>query len=312
MLRKPFLFGALLLVGMALIALLAFRTERGDTGRVSVVASFYPMAEFARQVGGSRVLVTTLVGPGVEPHDYEPTPRDVARLYDAKLAVYNGGVEPWAEKLKADLAKQGVVILKTTKGLPLLATSASKGEAAATDPHVWLSPVLAARQVTSIEQALIRVDPAGATLYRANAAAYRQKLTSLDHTFRAALSQCQLRTIVTSHQAFAYLANEYGLTVRAISGLSPDDEPSPQTLAELANLVRVSGITHIFFETLVNPKLANTLAREAGAQTIVFNPLEGLTKDESKAGKNYIEVQKDNLQALATALHCKQDVIANY
>ena len=286
------------------------RLGKKDSQAVQVVASFYPMAEFARQVGGPRVSVTTVVGAGVEPHDYEPTPRDLARLYDADVVVYNGvSLEPWLDKLKPNLAKSGVILVEASAGLPLLRSSS--GDAPA-DPHLWVDPTLASRQAARIAQAFTKADPKGATTYAAHAAAYQKKLLSLHHAFQKTLSACKSRDIFTSHQAFAYIARTYHLQVNALAGLSPDSEPSPQKLAQLATLARKQHITHVFFETLVSPKLANTLAREIGAETLVFNPLEGLTEQEDMNGKNYISIQKDNLQALATALHCKQDVATTY
>lgn len=292
-----------IILALAAIGLLAMQHTAPTSDKLPVTASFYPLAEFARQVGGDKVAVTTLIRPGVEPHDYDPTPKDVAKIYQSKVLVYNGaGLEPWVQKISNDAQKSGVSLVQTSKGLNLLAKTEDHSS---TDPHVWMDPVLAMQQVTAIKNAFIQADPANRTTYQANAQAYLAQLKELDAAFRHGLAQCQLRDIVTSHQAFAYLAKEYGLNALAISGLSPDDEPSPQELANVANFARAHRVTHIFFETLVSPKLSQTIAREVGAQTIVFNPLEGLTPDEMRAGKNYITVQKQNLQALQTALHCE-------
>lgn len=304
---KQLLAGLALLATVTVVGLLA--VPRAATPRtLQITASFYPMAEFARQVAGNRATVHTLIGPGVEPHDYEPTPKDIAQIYKSSVLVYNGaGLEPWITKIGKEAQANGVTLAETSKGINLLAKDPAAEGNSPTDPHIWMDPVLAIQQVASIKAALVKADPAGRPTYEANAASYTKQLEQLDTQFRNGLAQCQLRDIVTSHQAFAYLAQRYNLRALAISGLSPDDEPSPQELAAAANFAQSHRITHIFFETLVSPKLSQTIAKEVGAQTIVFNPLEGLTQDEIKSGKNYLTVQQANLQALQIALHCKQD-----
>ncbi|HEX7963887.1 MAG TPA: zinc ABC transporter substrate-binding protein [Candidatus Saccharimonadales bacterium] len=273
---------------------------------VRVSATFYPMAEFVRQVGGRYVQVSTLVKPGVEPHDYDPTPQDIAGIYKSKVFVYNGaGLERWTDRLQGDLSANHVVSVNASNGIALHAKDASDTEnTSSTDPHVWMDPTLAIKEVSNIRDGLIKADPAHAGAYRANAASYVTQLQALDQQFKTGLSHCQNHTIITSHQAFRYLAAQYGLDAIGIAGLSPDDEPSPQKLAEIASLARSRGADYIFFETLASPKLSQTIAHEVGAKTIAFNPLEGLTQSEIGAGKNYLTVQKDNLQGLETALHC--------
>jgi zinc transport system substrate-binding protein len=165
--------------------------------------------------------------------------------------------------------------------------------------------VLAGKQADNIAAGMAKADPNNAEAYKANAAEYKRKLLVLDGDFRTGLAQCARRDIVTSHQAFAYLGGRYGLEVKPISGISPDEEPSPQKLAEVAQFVRVNRVKFIFFETLASPKLSETIARETGAKTIVFNPLEGLSDAEMAQGKNYLSVQRENLENLRIALDCK-------
>lgn len=289
-----------------------FMATRHDTsttvkGKLKVSASFYPMAEFARHVGGSKVAVTTLVRPGVEPHDYDPSAKDVANIYKSNVLVYNGaGLEKWEGKLANDLNSNHVLAVDASNGIQLKANDGSDaGNDASTDPHVWMNPVLAQKEVANIRDAFIKADPKNRKTYETNAATYIAELQALDVDFQKGLKQCQLHDIVTSHQAFSYLAGEYNLTARGIAGLSPDNEPSPQTLAQVADFVRANHVQYIFFETLASPKLSDTIAQETGAKTIAFNPLEGLSDSEITSGKNYITVQKDNLQNLRTALNCQ-------
>lgn len=275
-----------------------------DNNKTTVAASFYPMAEFARQVGGEKVSVTTLTGPGVEPHDYDPRPQDISRLYRSDMFVYNGaGLEHWADRIKDEATRHGVEVVRASDGIELLPSTSDASSPA--DPHIWLDPVRAQQQVRHIADGLRQVDPDNAAYYQARAQDYIAKLHALDAAFRSGLTECATRDLVTSHQAFGYVAKRYNLNLTSISGLSPDNEPSPQKLAEVAQFVKDNHVRYIFFETLVSPKLADTIARETGAKTLVFNPIEGLTDKEMQQGKNYLSLQEENLQNLRLALNCK-------
>ncbi|MCL4473276.1 MAG: metal ABC transporter substrate-binding protein [Actinobacteria bacterium] len=314
--RSKILWVAMAVVAIAVLGAVV-RAALPDGGtpsaadKVRVTASFYPMAEFARQVGGDKVEVSTLISPGVEPHDYDPTPQDIAGVHKSRLFIYNGaGLEPWADKIGGELAAGGVVVVNASDGLDLLTKDGgedggSPGGNATFDPHVWLDPVMAGREVDNIKAGLIEADPQNQDYYENNANAYKQQLAGLDGAFRGGLADCGRRDIVTSHQAFKYLAARYGLDVMSISGLSPDEEPSPQKLAEVAQFARDHNVHYIFFETLTSPKLSETIASEVGAQTLVFNPLEGLTKEQISQGMDYLSVQRDNIASLRTALECK-------
>jgi zinc transport system substrate-binding protein len=282
--------------------------------RPLVVASFYPLYEFTRQVAGDRADVTVLVPPGVEPHDWEPSPQDIGQLQKAKLFVYNGaGLEPWVDKLRKDVVPKGTLAVRTTERVALLKAADDHGPKDAkghahrdeVDPHVWLDPLRAQTQVEAIRAGLARVDPANATAYAANAEAYRAKLGALHATFQAGLRQCARKDVVTSHAAFAYLTRRYGLTQVPIHGLAPESEPSPAELADLVKVAKQRNVKYIFFETLVSSKLAETLAREVGARTLVLNPIEGLTREEQAAGQGYLSLMEANLKSLRTALDCK-------
>lgn len=299
MLLKQYLSIGLLIVAVLGIILVASR-QRSTTPPTSdvsvrITASFYPLAEFAKQVGGNLVSVTNLTPAGSEPHDFDPSPKDVAHLYASRLFIYNGaGLEPWVGRVIPDLQKNNVAIVNTTEHISLLSD----------DPHVWLSPKLAAQQVRAIAAGLRAADPEHAIPYTNNAAKYIAHLEQLHQDFQQGTAQCKRREIVTSHAAFAYLAKEYGLTMVPIAGISPDEEPSPARLAEISKFVQDHGVTHIFFETLVSPALSKTIAYETGATTIALNPLEGLTEEEIVAGKTYASIQRENLAAIRKALDC--------
>ena len=264
-------------------------------GKLKVVASFYPMAEFARQVGGDQVTVTTLIPDGVEPHEWEPTAKDLSGIKDAGLFIYNGGVEPWAPKAVNAIGADKVRALEAGRGHLEL-----NGHL---DPHLWLSPKQAQIEVNVIRDGLIQADAAHKDVYTANAAAYNAKLQQLDKQLAALAKTAKRKEFVTTHAAFGHLAADYGLKQLSILGISPEAEPSPAELTQLVSLVREKNIKYVFFETLVSPKVAQTLAAETKAKTLVLNPLEGLTKEERSAGADYLSVMEQNIKNLKLDLN---------
>lgn len=283
--------------------------------KLQVVASVYPVQEFVKAVGKDRVDVSLLVPPGTEPHDWEPTAKDLAKIKGSALLVYHGaGLEHWVGAVvKPDLLGSAKAV-EASKGIALLDAAESEaedehgpnhsGETHETkDPHVWLDPVLAQQEVKTILAALIEVDPAHASEYEANAAAYVKELQLLHDEYTVALQHTAKRELITSHAAFSYLAKRYQLQQVPVMGLSPDAEPTADKMAEIIRFCKAHQVKYIFFETLVSPKLAEVLSREAGASTLVLNPLEGLTVEEYKAGKSsYLTLMRENLQQLKKAL----------
>ncbi len=266
-------------------------------GKINVVASFYPLYELAQKVAGDRANVTRVIPEQTEPHDYEPTPKAIESVYRANLFIFNGfGLDPWAERLQKDLESKGVAVLPVALNL---------GLATSDDPHFWLDPVLAQKEVGLIRDALTKADPDGRSAYKTNAAAAVIQLQKLDQAFKNSLKSCPTREIVVSHDAYSYLARRYQLTLLPIAGLSPEQEPSPQTLADLVQTVQQKKIKFIFFETLASPRLAETLARETGAQSLVLNPLEGRTAAEIQSGADYFSLMQNNLKNIRMALQCR-------
>lgn len=275
----------------------------GDDGRPQVVAAFYPLFEAAQRVGGDLVQVRNLTPAGSEPHDLELNSRQVDQISDAAVVVFLGrGFQPALEKAAERATGTKVDVLS---GLSDLRPAGGGDDKLDVDPHVWLDPRLLKTIVTEIAGALAAADPANRATYEANAGAYNRELDDLDADFTAGLANCDRRVFVTAHSAFGYLAARYGLTQDAIAGLEPESEPSPQRLADLARKVRADGTTTIFYETLVSPKVAESLARETGARTAVLDPLEGLTDADAKAGRTYVSGMGENLAALRQALGCR-------
>jgi zinc transport system substrate-binding protein len=295
-----------LLTSITVLALILASCSTNDgansPGSTTVVAAFYPIQEAARKVGGEAVQVFNLTPPGAEPHDLELTPDGVARIQSADVVLYlGGGFQPALEDALSGAKGETVDLLA---GLRLLPPPGEAQEGLSVDPHVWLAPRLYGEMVSEVAEALAKADPDSASTFRANAKAFEADIDRVDLQYQKGLAHCQRHTIVTSHEAFGYLANAYGLTQEPITGLSPEAEPGPARLAELKDLVQREGITTIFTEELVSPKVAQALAQEAGVQTKVLFTIEGLTPEEEAAGADYISLMIDNLSTLEKALDC--------
>lgn len=279
---------------VAAVLVAACGGSSGDDGSgLRVVAGFYPLAEMAERIGGGAVAVANLTPVGAEPHDLELTTDQVDRIGDADIVVYLGrGFQPAVEK--AARRSGGTRI-------DLLAADV------VADPHVWLDPRAMAAVVERVLDAMVAADADSRrdAEYRANAAAYQAELAALDADFAAGLADCERRVIVTAHDAFGRLAARYDLEAVAVAGLAPESEPDPRHLADLADLIKARGVTTVFAEALVSPKVAETLAREAGVGTAVLDPIEGLSREQLDAGAGYVSLMRQNLDALRQALGCR-------
>ena len=289
----------ILVLGLA--AILIKNTGRppktAELGKLRVVASFYPLYFMSAQIGGDKAEVINILPTGAEPHDYEPTAKDMAKMENSQLIILNGnGLEAWSDNLKKNINAGRTNIIE------------ARAEIRSTnlDPHVWLDPALAQKMVDKIAQSFERTDPLNKSYYETNANALKSRLNDLDNAYKQALSKCAEKNIITSHAAFGYLAAAYGLKQIPIAGLSPDTEPTPQQLTDLIKFAKTNNIKYIFFESLASPKLAQTIAAEVGAQTLTLNPLEGLSQEELAQGKNYLSIMQDNLKNLQIALECSK------
>lgn len=275
-----------------------------SNGKLRVVASFYPLYEAAVKVGGPYVTVTNLTPAGADPHDLELSPPEVNDILSANVMLYEGsGFQPAVEA--AVKQRRGGTTVNVLDGLgTLMLAPPGEGTAGTVDPHVWLDPVRYRTIVAEVARAFGRADPAHRGAFDKNAGAFEAQISAVDARYRAGLATCARRTIVTAHAAWQYLSARYHLTQDPITGISPESEPNPQRLAQLAALVKREGITTIFTETLVSPRVADALASSANVRTAVLNPLEGLTAAQLKAGQDYVSVMNANLATLRTALGC--------
>lgn len=309
--QMRFILSALLAVVLIAIVGCGSKTNSSTSDKLKVVASVYPVYEFVRQVGGDKVEVTMLVPAGAEPHDWEPKAKDLAQIKSARLFFYHGaGLEP-LEKILTKEVLGATVPVEVSKGVTVLsekdnddhANNKSHNHGHEIDAHMWLDPVYAQQEVETILAALVAADPTNGDYYKKNAERFKGQLAKIHEDYQGVLSKVARRDIVTSHAAFGYLAQRYQLRQVAIMGLSPDSEPTPEKMTEVVKFCRENNVKYIFFETIVSPKLAQTIAKETGAELLVLNPLESLTEDEVKQGKNYVTVMGENLKNLQKALN---------
>ncbi|NTU66826.1 MAG: zinc ABC transporter solute-binding protein [Candidatus Moranbacteria bacterium] len=302
----PFLVLLIAIVGVVYYANrnIKHSSEKVQSGKIQVTASFYPLYFFASQIGGDKANVANVVPSGAEPHDYEPTAKDMAGMEKSNLIILNGGgLEAWGADIQKNIDIQKTKIVFAGEGLTT-EQMMEEGKAR-TDPHVWLAPSLAKMMVDKIAQGFKTADSSNDAYYQANADKLKKDLEDLDQEYKKGLSNCSEKNIITSHAAFGYMAKEYGLNQVSIAGLSPDAEPSPSQLADISNFAKANNVKYIFFESLVSPKLSETIASEVGAKTLVLNPMEGLSEEEIANGENYLTAMRDNLINLKIALQCQ-------
>ncbi|MEU9075366.1 metal ABC transporter substrate-binding protein [Kitasatospora sp. NPDC048538] len=297
-----------LAASLALTACGGSSSAQDANGKLKVVASFYPMEYLAQQIGKDHVAVTDLTAAGVEPHDLELTAKQVGTVQKADAILYLKGLQPTVDQAVAQSGSKHKI--DATAASPLVDHHLDEGaedggadghrhEGPAGDPHIWLDPTRYAAVARSVGEEFAKADPAHAEDYRRNTDDLVGRLTALDEQFRTGLKDAGTRTFVTSHAAFGYLAEHYGLTQVAVNGVDPESEPTPARLAEVQKAAKDNGVTTIFFETLVSPKLADTVAKDLGLRTAVLDPLEGV-KDPAK--DDYLTVMKQNLANLQAAL----------
>lgn len=320
------IFAFLLVLSLLLVTACSQNTvpqsgaAENEADKIKVYASIYPMYYFAKKIGKDKIDLELMVQPGAEPHDWEPTAKLMAKMEKADVFIYNGiQMEMWADKVIGALDNKELIIVEASEGMDLLRLKAhdvhekdeehqehgdeeENHEHGDYDPHVWLDPIRAIKQAENIKNALIKADGENKDFYEANFSEFAGRLRKLDKKFMDELSDRSGDEIVVAHAAFGYLADRYGLQQIAITGLTPQEEPSAAKMAEITELVKEHGITYIFYETLTSPKLSEVISRETGAEIAVLNPIGGLTKEEIEAGKDYISVMEENLESVKKAI----------
>lgn len=271
--------------------------------KLKVTASFYPMYDFAKKIGGDKINVLNMVPAGTEPHDYEPAVSDIINLESADVFIYNGaGLENWTEKVLSSLKNKHLAVVEASKGVSLLTVNEEDAHAVV-DSHVWLNPLYAKTELLNIKDAFVEKDPENAAWYEDNYSKYAEEMVLLYQQMKDTLSICKKKEIVVSHQAYGYLCEAFGLKQLGITGLEAESEPDPARMAEIIDFVKQKGVKVIFSEELLSPKIAETIARETGAATEVLNPLEGLSEEDLAAGEDYFSVMQSNINKLKKALN---------
>lgn len=281
-------------------------SENSD-GKLKIYTSIYPLYDFTKKVGGDKVDVTNLVPAGTEPHDFELSTKDIVNLEKADMLVYNGaGIENWTDKVIDSLESDKIAYVKSSEGLELHTTEDEHDDDGhnhgSTDPHTWLSIENAKKEMENIKNALVEIDPDNASYYEENYETYSKKFDELDNKFHTTLDSIENKSIIVAHEAFGYLCDEYDIEQVGIEGLTPDSEPDPARMTEIIKFAKDNNIKTIFFEELVSPKVAETIAKEVGANTAVLNPLEGLSEEDINSGEDYFSVMEENLQAIYDSL----------
>jgi zinc transport system substrate-binding protein len=305
---------SMLLVALAMFIVGCGGEKQSVSDKLQVAASFYPMAEFARNVAGDKAEVFVLVPDGAEAHDWEPSPSDLSRLGKAQVFVYNGVVEPWAKQALTALSERKILAVQTGLGLYERAGETHEEEHhhhdhgcahGKQDPHVWISPKKAIKQVERITAVLCEADAKNAKYYQDNSAKYVEQLKDLDIQLTNLAKNAPRKVFVTAHAAFGHLADDYGLKQLAVNGLSPHAEPTPADLQRLIKVVQEENVRYVFFETLTDPKLAKLVADETGAEISVLDPLEGLNEEGRKNKLDYLQIMQRNIHNLQIALNAK-------
>ena len=267
------------------------------TEPLNIVASFYPIFEFVKQVGGDKVTITSLIPVGVEPHDFEPTIQQIQNGESADIVFFNGlGFESsWISRINNDN------IVDTSSGVNITMTGNT------VDPHIWLEPILVKNQVKNIEEALIKLDPANKEYYEKSANNFSRELDSLDSFIRSILQTCDKKDFITFHDAFSYFANRYGLKQHSVQGASPEGVVLPQKMQEMIILAKDLGINIIYSEELVDPRFAEVIAQELpNGRVLTLSPIEGIESEEQAAGIGYLDKMRENIDNLKIGLQCQE------
>ena len=282
-------------------------SDQNSEDKIKIYTSIYPVYDFAKKVGGDKVDVTNLVPAGTEPHDWEVSTSDIVNLEKADMLIYNGaGIENWTDKAINTLDNKDIVYIKTSEGLDIHKVSEEDSHSheedghshGSYDPHTWLSIKNAKKEMENIKNALVKYDPDNAKYYEDNYEEYAKKFDELDKKYSDTLGPIENKTIIVAHEAFGYLCSDYDINQEGIEGLTPDSEPDPARMSEIIKFAKENNVKTIFFEELVSPKVAETIAKEIDAKTEVLNPLEGLTEEQINNGEDYFTVMERNLEVL--------------
>jgi zinc transport system substrate-binding protein len=295
--------GAVILAGVVLALYFSDSIAPNTSVELKVIATFYPLYDFAQNVAGNKADVSILVPETIDVHTFEPTPSSIAEVSSADMLIYNGaGLEPWIQDIVSASGNSKLVQVDTSQGITLLPVPPEFQRGNETiDPHIWLNPVYAKQQVNNILQGLIKVDPADAQYFTQNAQAYEAKLDNLNSLAVQATTNTATKYFVTFHEAFAYFAKQYNVTQLAISGPF-EEEPTPTDIQNVVNSINQYHLKYVGYESLENPAISQSISSQTNATLIEMNPIEGLTTQEKAAGDNYITLMQRDINNIHLAL----------
>jgi len=270
-----------------------------DTSKPQIYTSFYAIYDFTQKIGGDKIQLYNIIPTGTEPHDWEPSAKDMANIKNANILFYNGaGLETWINKIKSSLSDDKINYIELSSGIELIKNE----DNSITDPHVWLNPENVKIQMNVIKNQLCQIDEKNKDYYEQNYNQMTEKLDVLNNNYISALSNLKNNNIVVAHQAYAYLCNAYNLNQIAIEGIEANSEPSPKKMSEITKYISENNIKYIFYENLINPKIAQSIADETGVQLLELSPYEGLTDEQLKNNDDYFSIMYKNLENLKKAL----------
>lgn len=282
--------------------------EKAGSHKIKVVTTLFPLYDFAKNIGKTRVVVSLLLPPGVEAHSFEPKPSDLVKVNEADVFIYTGKfMEPWAEDIIKSVTNKNLIIVDASQGTKMIPGVFHDADepAGSLDPHIWLDLDNAKIMVSNILHALETKDPANRDNYKQNSDDYCKKLTDLDSSFKTALADCKGKEIVYGgHYAFGYLAHRYALKYLAAQGFSPDAEPTARDLAMLVEQIRKDNIKYVFYEELTSPKIAETIANETNTKLLLLNAAHNVTKNQFVQGTSFLDIMKSNLDNLKVGFGC--------
>jgi zinc transport system substrate-binding protein len=288
-----------------------------DQSKLQVVTTLFPLYDFSRQIAGDKAHIALLLPPGVEAHSFEPRPGDIIRINKADVFIYTGPfMEAWVKNILGGINNKKLLVIDASKGIQLSSEQGHEGESNANeaehnhggmDPHIWVDPVLAQQIVTSIADGFAAQDPSNKDFYLSRAKAYNEKLAALDTKIRQTLGPCKSKTILYGgHFAFGYFARRYGLNyISPYAGFSPDAEPTPRKITELIEKMKSLDSKYIFYEELLEPRVARTIAESSGAKLLLLHGAHNISKEELDKGTTYLEIMEGNLNRLKLALNCE-------
>ncbi|HAK88274.1 MAG: zinc-binding protein [Nitrospirae bacterium GWB2_47_37] len=307
----------ILVICLAVMLLSCAKKEekQPETKKLRIVTTLFPLYDFAKNIGVEYADVSLLLPPGVESHSFEPKPDDIVKINKAGVFIYTGKhMEPWAEKILKGIDNKSLIVVDSSKGINLMKEAEEDGHdhkhgksEQEMDPHIWLDFGNAQKMVDNMLEGFIKADAVNADAYRKNAAQYKALLSALDNKFREGLASCSTKYFIHGgHYAFGYMAGRYGLNyISAYRGFSPDSEPSAKRLAELVKNMKKHNVKHIFYEELVSPRVADTIAKETGAALLQLHAAHNITKKEWDKGVTFAGLMEQTLANLKIGLQCK-------